>query len=80
MLWIELTAIAQEFYYPIEQILKAKSHKTVAVPPPTTHLENPLKLDEQDMQDTVGEVRTNTQNDVLRWDPFTRTKKGWATS
>ena len=45
----------------IEHILEAASHKTAAVRLPTSHLENPSKLDEPDMKDTAGEVRTNSK-------------------
>ena len=44
----------------IEQILQATSHKTAAVRPPTSHLQNPSKLDEQDMRETAGIVTTNS--------------------
>ena len=44
----------------IELIFEATSNKTAAVRAPTSHLEKPSKLNEQDMQDTAGEVRTNS--------------------
>ena len=34
--------------------------KTAAVQPSTTHHEKPSKLDEPEMQDTAGEVKTNS--------------------
>ena len=39
---------------------KATSHKTAAVQPPTTHLQEPSKLDEQNMWDTAGGARMNS--------------------
>ena len=44
-----------------EQVLEAALHKAAAVQPLTTHHENLEKLDEPDMQDTAGEVGTNSQ-------------------
>ena len=43
----------------IEQVLEAAPHKAAAVRPLTTYHEN-SKLDEPDMQDTAGEVGTNS--------------------
>ena len=46
----------------IEQIQEISSCKTAALRPPTTHhpLRKPSELDEQDVRDTAGEVRTNS--------------------
>ena len=41
----------------IEQVLEAASHKTAAVRPPNSPRKL-SKLDEPDMRDTAGEVRT----------------------
>ena len=38
--------------------MEAAPHKAAAVRPPTTHHEN-YQLDEPDMRDTAGEVRTS---------------------
>ena len=46
----------------IEQVLLATPHKTAAVRPPNTqHPTRKLtKLDKPDMQNTAGEIRTNS--------------------
>ena len=44
----------------VEQVVEAATHKTAAVRPPTTHHEKLSKLDEPDMWDTTGEIRTNS--------------------
>ena len=43
-----------------EQVLKAIPHKTAAVWSPTPHHKKLSKSDEPDMQDTAGEIRTNS--------------------
>ena len=43
-----------------EQVLEAAPHKAVAVWPLTIHQEKLPELDEPDMQDTDGEVETNS--------------------
>ena len=48
--------------------MEAVPYKAAAVRPPTTHHENNPRIDELDMQDTAGEVRTNSC-DILLWTP-----------
>ena len=40
--------------------MEATPHKAAAVEPLNTHHANYQKLDEPDMRDTAGEVRTNS--------------------
>ena len=64
--WIKYTNIinnyfgTQECFELYEQVLEAAPHKAAAVRPPPTHHKKLSKLDEPDMPDTVGEVRTNS--------------------
>ena len=44
----------------VEQVIKATTHKAAAVQPPTIPSRKLSKLDEPDMQDTAGEVKTNS--------------------
>ena len=43
-----------------EQVLVATPHKAPTIQPPTSHHEKLSKLDEPDMQDTVGEAATSS--------------------
>ena len=44
----------------MEQTMEAGPHKAAAVWLPTTHQEKSSKLNEPDMRDTAGKVRTNS--------------------